>query len=183
MRIKPVEGRRREGKPNADLTAQGILGTPDGFPDGTPASSSGGDLAVLIVDDDVGIRKSHTKLLERAGFTVASVESALEAFEAIELHTFGAILCDIQMPGLSGTSFFEQLEERMPHMASRVVFLSGYVDQPDTFEFLKRSGQPFLAKPATRDQLVNTVGSMVQRTGWESGLSANSKGKKPPTGL
>ena len=135
------------------------------------------------MDDDIGIRKSHTKLLERAGFTVASVESALEAFEAIEQHTFGAILCDIQMPGLSGTSFFEQLEEQMPHMASRVVFLSGYVDQHETREFLERSGQPFLAKPATRDELVDTVRSMAQGNGWESRRSGNRKRKRPRTGM
>ena len=135
-----------------------------------PAASL--DMPVLIVDDDVGIRRSHTRMLERAGFTVSSVDNAVAAFEELQKQSFGAILLDIQMPGLTGTSFFEQLEERLPHMASRVVFLSGFVDENDTHEFLVRSGQPFLAKPTQLDELVETVRQMVERSKRESGRYA-----------
>ncbi len=136
------------------------------------AEAAGFDMPVLIVDDDVGIRKSHTRMLERAGFTVSSVDSAIAAFEELQKQSFGAILLDIQMPGLTGTSFFEQLEERLPHMASRVVFLSGFVDQHDTHEFLVRSGQPFLTKPTQLDELVETVRQIVERSKRESGRYA-----------
>ena len=135
------------------------------------------DLPVLIVDDDVGIRRVHSKLLEREGFTVSAVGDALAAFEALQTTQFGVILCDIQMPGLSGTSFFEQLEERLPQMASRVVFVSGYIDQHETHEFLVRTGQPFLSKPASADQMVDIVGQMIERCRRESGLFLN-----PPNG-
>ena len=131
--------------------------------------AAGFDMPVLMIDDDSGVRSSHTKLLERAGFTVSSVDNALAAFDALQEQSFGAILLDIQMPGLTGTSFFEQLEERLPHMASRVVFLSGFVDQHDTHEFLVRSGQPFLTKPTQLDELVETVRRIVERSKRESG--------------
>ncbi len=161
MRVTPVESRRPEGKP-----------------DGTPSSSSGDDLPVLIVDDDEGICRAHSKLLERAGFTVSSVDNALAAFEALQTTQFGVILCDIQMPGLSGMSFFEQLEEQLPQMASRVVFVSGFVDQHDTHEFLVRTGQPFLSKPSTRKELVDVVSQMIERCRRESGLFVS-----PPNGV
>ena len=96
------------------------------------------EMPVLIVDDDAGIRQSYTKMLERAGYVVSSVGDALAAFDEMQRISFGAVLCDIQMPGLSGMSFFEQLEGRLPQMASRVVFFSGFVDQHETQEFLRR---------------------------------------------
>ena len=156
MRVTPVEGRRPEGKPDADLSGRGIPGDLGG----TPAPSSG-DGPVLIVDDDEGILRAHSKLLERAGFTVSSVDNGIAAFEALQTTQFSVILCDIQMPGLSGMSFFEQLEEQSPQMASRVVCVSGFVDQRDTHEFLVRTGQPFLSKPSTREALVDAVRKLI----------------------
>ena len=182
MRITPGEARSPEGKPDADLSAQVLPGNADGLQDGIPASSSGDDMSVLIVDDDEGIRRAHSKLLERAGFKVSSVDNAMAAFEALQTIQFGVILCDIQMPGLSGMSFFEQLEEQQPQMASRVVFLSGFVDQHDTHEFLVRTGQPFLAKPSTREELVDVVGQMIERTRRESGRFVSPPNSVPENG-
>ncbi len=126
-------------------------------------------MPVLIVDDDSAIRRTNTKLLERMGFTVLSVDNAVAAFDELQQQSFGAILLDIQMPGLTGTSLFEQLEERLPHMASRVVFLSAFVDQDETHDFLERTGQPFFAKPCEPDELVGTIRQMVERSKRESG--------------
>lgn len=175
MRVTPVEGRRPEVKPDADLSGRGIPGKPGG----TPAPSSGDGPPVLIVDDDEGILRAHSKLLERAGFTVSSVDNGIAAFEALQTTQFGVILCDIQMPGLSGMSFFEQLEEQSPQMASRVVFVSGFVDQHDTHEFLVRTGQPFLSKPSTREELVDVVRQMIERCGRESGLFVSPPNSVP----
>ncbi len=169
MRVTPIESRRPEGKPDEDLSAQEFPSDPDGPPDGTPASSSGDDLPVLIVDDDEGIRRAQSKLLEHAGFTVSSVDNAIAAFDALQTTPFGAILCDIRMPGLSGMGFFEQLEEHSPQMASRVVFVSGFVDEPDIHEFLVRAGQPFLSTPWTTEELVDVVSQMIERGRRESG--------------
>ncbi len=127
------------------------------------------DMPVLIVDDDSDVRRSHQKLLERMGLTVSSIDNAVAAFDELQQKSFGAILLDIQMPGLTGTCLFEQLEERLPIMASRVVFLSGLVDQPETHEFLERTGQPFFAKPPEPDELVATICQMVERSKRESG--------------
>lgn len=169
MTRTPVEGHRPEEKPV-------------GSPNGSPVPGLGSDLGVLIVDDDEGIRRAHAKLLEREGFTVSSVDNAIAAFEALQTTQFGVILCDIQMPGLSGMSFFEQLEEQQPQMASRVVFISGFVDQHDTHEFLVRSGQPFLAKPSTKDELVDIVSQMIERGRTESGLFVSPPNKVPENG-
>ena len=110
---------------------------------------------------------------------MSSVDNALAAFEALQTTQFGAILCDIQMPGLSGMSFFEQLEEQLPQVASRLVFVSSFVDQHDIHEFLVRTGQPFLSKPSTRKELVDAVSQMIERCRREFGLFVNPSNSMP----
>ena len=123
------------------------------------------DMPVMIIDDDSGVRRSHTRILERAGFTVSSFDNAFDAFAELQKEqSYGAILLDVEMPRLTGTGLFEQLEERLPHMASRVVFLSDFVGQHKTREVLELTGQPFLAKPSNLDRLVHTVRRIVERS-------------------
>ncbi len=134
-------------------------------------------MTVLVVEDDPAVLRSHTKLLEQGGFDVLRAVNGMEAFDrlrgSVAIH---AILCDVDMPTLNGTGFFEQLEEILPQMASRVVFITGYVDKPEIRKFLEQTGQPFLGKPTNSNQLVNAVRQMVERGG--SGGLATMRGTK-----
>ena len=155
-----------DGDASADRSLDGVH---SGRGKSAQESAEGMDLSVLIVDDDAGIRRSYAKLLRSAGFTALAVDSALTAFEELKQRSFDAILLDIQMPGLTGSSFFEQLVDTLPHMARRVVFISGFVDMPGTREFLAKSGRPFLGKPPKRGELVRVVRQVVESSARESG--------------
>ena len=93
---------------------------------------------------------------------MTAVANGMSAFEELQQHEFAAILCDISMPVLNGSGFFEQLEERLPQMASRVVFITGLVDEAATREFLEQTGQPFLGKPAEAEDLAEAVERVTQ---------------------
>ncbi len=118
---------------------------------------------VLIVDDDADVLRAHKKMLERAGFMVTCVDNGLAAFAQLQQRTFRAILCDIEMPYLGGRSLYEQLKESFPHMAGRVVFVSGWASEAQTREFLEQTGQPVLDKPADLEDLVRLVRQMVEK--------------------
>jgi len=120
-------------------------------------------MPVLVVDDDPAVLRSHTKLLELGGFSVLAAVNGMEAFDHLRNADVDAILCDVDMPMLNGTGFFEQLEEILPQMASRVVFVTGHADEPDTRKFLKQTGQPFLGKPTPASELVDAVRQIIQR--------------------
>ena len=71
-------------------------------------------MSILVVEDDPSVLRSHARLLERDGFTVLSAVNGIEAFDHIQTAEVDAILCDVDMPTLDGTGFFEQLEELQP---------------------------------------------------------------------
>lgn len=112
---------------------------------------------VLVVDDDAKVREAHTKVLERAGFMVTAVDNGLAAFAALQEERYRVIVCDIQMPYLEGKNFYQQLEEVLPPMASRVVFVTAWAGEESTRQFLEQSGQPFLEKPADINELIDLV--------------------------
>ena len=132
-------------------------------------------MTVLVVEDDPAVLRSHMKLLEQGGFDVLPAVNGMEAFDqlrgSVPIH---AILCDVDMPMLNGTGFFEQLEEILPEMAGRVVFVTGHTDEPKIRKCLEQTGQPFLGKPTPRDELVDAVRQMVERSG--SGGCAITRG-------
>ena len=131
-------------------------------------------MSILVVEDDPSVLCSHTRLLEHGGFSVFPAVNGIEVFEHLRTANVDAILCDVDMPTLNGTGFFEQLEELQPEMASRVVFVTGHADEPDTRKFLEQTGQPFLGKPTEDDELVTAVRKIVEQRG--SGGYAPTRG-------
>jgi CheY-like chemotaxis protein len=135
----------------------------------TVASASGKrralpkERSVLVVEDDAGQREVLVLALTAADMKVRTVSDGIEAFEALRNQDYRAILCDLRMPRQSGFTFYEQLEEMLPHLAARVVFLSAYAGDPEVRAYLERTGQPVIQKPYRIRQLVDAVNRTLEK--------------------
>jgi CheY-like chemotaxis protein len=109
---------------------------------------------ILLVDDEVGVRRSIGRFLCRHGYQVTDVPDAGAAASALASGRYDAIISDLRMPGLSGEGFFELLLCDFPDMARRIVFTSGDIQGADTQAFLARSGCPALQKPFELSELI-----------------------------
>ncbi|MBI4501389.1 MAG: response regulator [Gemmatimonadetes bacterium] len=118
---------------------------------------------ILIVDDDQAVRDAFTRTLRHAGFTVTPAENGVAALQLLSQRGFDAIVSDYRMPELGGQGFYEQLEERFPALASRVVFVTAYADDPKIRTFLDQTGQPVLGKPVETRDLVDAVRQLSVR--------------------
>ena len=63
-------------------------------------------ISVLVVDDDMKIRKLIVAHLSRLGFTVFLAASGSEGIHLAALHQPQAIILDIAMPGMDGIEIF-----------------------------------------------------------------------------
>jgi len=120
---------------------------------------------ILIVDDDLDVRRTFTRALERAGYMVTAVENGLAAFAELHEHQYRAIVCDVHMPFLEGKTFYDEVLKDYPQMAERVVFATGWTEQDEVGPFLKRTGRPVLRKPVDLRDLVATVRGVAERGG------------------
>ena len=109
---------------------------------------------ILIIDDDLLIRELMELLLTRKGFAVhraASGEDALAMLEGSEQHNLSAILADMQLPGIAGTSLASRLRTML---GSKILILAMSGSQPEESELEGFDG--FVRKPF-READLNTL--------------------------
>jgi two-component system NtrC family sensor kinase len=115
---------------------------------------------ILLVDDEVGIRRSVGRFLRRYGYQVTDVPNAQAALNALSSGRYDAIVSDLRMPGLSGEEFFGVVCRDFPDMRTRVIFTSGDILREETQQFLARSGCPSLQKPYELSELVRQLAEL-----------------------
>ena len=117
---------------------------------------------VLVIEDDADARAAMAKALTAAGYVVTEAEHGLAGLQHVARRPFDAILCDLRLPHLPGGAFYEELVQRNPAMAQRVIFVSAIANDPAVREFLEQTGRPYLQKPYEVDELIATVRRVAQ---------------------
>jgi CheY-like chemotaxis protein len=116
---------------------------------------------VLVVDDEPRMGKAMERLLAHR-YAVTVVSSAREALAAVAAGpAFGAILCDLMMPEMTGMDLHEVIARTDPGLASRMVFMTGgaYTDRAQ--EFLDRMPDRRLDKPFRPDDLERVLAGVL----------------------
>ena len=57
---------------------------------------------ILIVDDEVQIRKHLTRLMELEGYEVLSAADCKSALKLLEFHALDVVICDVFLPDGNG---------------------------------------------------------------------------------
>lgn len=108
---------------------------------------------ILIIDDEVLLTRSFSRILER-DYEVTALTSAEDALrQAVEGSTWDFILCDLQMPTMDGVEFFARLGEIEPDLCNRVTFVSGGAYTPRVQAFVLRTSRPVVDKPLSASDL------------------------------
>lgn len=109
--------------------------------------------SVLVVDDEESIRELLESGLSARGLQVECVPSSEEALVRLSARSYDAILCDFNLPGLSGEQLFDQLRARTDSTAPRFLFMTGdFLDASDLKAF-ERKGARIVQKPFQISQL------------------------------
>lgn len=117
---------------------------------------------ILLVENDEANRTVIGQLLERLGQKVTTVTNGFEAFSELERDGADCIICDVKLPYLDGRTLFEQVEGKKPHLASKFVFVTGDFANPETLDFLRNTGQPYVAKPYELESLLGAVVAILR---------------------
>jgi len=101
----------------------------------------------LVADDEVPLRKLLQRLLTRRGFAVDLAEDGMQAANLIEQNRYDVVLCDVQMPRMSGTALYESVQRRQPGVAASFIMVSGDILNDALESFVARAQIPLLSKP------------------------------------
>ncbi len=116
---------------------------------------------VLVVDDEIRFARSVRWLLEPEHEVEVTADGA-EALDWIARGpAFDVILCDLQMPGLSGMEIHAKLTATSPEEAKKMVFVSGGAVTAEAREFVRVVKNPVLDKPFRPEALQAIVAEVL----------------------
>jgi CheY-like chemotaxis protein len=111
-------------------------------------------MQVLLIDDDVGVRKVLSRMLQRADHQVIEASNGLEGIARLRTSSVDLVLTDIMMPAMNGIEFIKMARQLCPSL--KVIAMSGGGRISNT-DHLREAGEfgaiATLRKPFTSSDL------------------------------
>jgi two-component system response regulator HydG len=114
------------------------------------------NLVILVVDDEPEMLVSYKKILNRAGYKIATADNAEAALTKLRNNNrFSLVICDLKMPGMDGLQFLSLLKEQFPHMP--FIMVTGFGTMEIGIEAVKKGSFDFIEKPFSSHKLLSSV--------------------------
>jgi signal transduction histidine kinase/ActR/RegA family two-component response regulator len=125
---------------------------------------------ILAVDDEALLLKAYRRMLAETHEIVTAL-GGQEALRALERDAaFDVVLCDLQMPEMSGMELHAAVRTRHPALAERFLFVTGGAFSSDARRFLEDSVAAIIHKPFRVEDLLALVDKIA------SGVPVRRKG-------
>ncbi len=118
---------------------------------------------ILVIDDDVSLRRVVEFTLEQADYRVLSAGTGDEGLELFRRHRPALVITDVQMPGISGYEVLEKIKELEPD--TLVMLITAFSSVENAVEAIKLGAYDYVTKPFSRDQLVLAVAKAFEYRG------------------
>ncbi|MHC8395301.1 response regulator transcription factor [Pseudomonas sp. LB3P93] len=116
---------------------------------------------ISVVDDDESVRIALDSLLRSNGYTVRVYATAEAFLSSNGPQITSCLICDVQMPDLSGIQMYEQLSARGIHLP--VIFISGYLESPPQVSATAVEPIAFFPKPFPCGELIACIEDILNR--------------------
>ncbi|MEK9725158.1 MAG: ATP-binding protein [Rhodospirillaceae bacterium] len=122
-----------------------------------PEAPMAGIEKVLVVEDDDKVREIVVRALSASGYRVLTAANGRAALEQVrsEAETIHLVLSDVVMPEMGGVALAQELTKISPH--TRVLFMTGYIQDPVVAAELERRPDLVLFKPFSGAELCRWV--------------------------
>jgi len=115
----------------------------------------------LLVDDDLQMIDILSKYLAIEGcYTEKALDGKL-ALEKMNNNGFDFILCDVNMPGMDGVTFYQQLKGIGSPYLDKIIFITGDSMDHEIQEFLRSINNPLLGKPFGFDDVREAIRRLI----------------------
>jgi len=120
---------------------------------------------LLIVDDDIHLRKLVLTYAELEGFRCEEAENGKTAIRKVNSTQFDIVVLDVMMPGLDG---FETLGEIRKESQVPIIMLTSRSEEYDKLLGFNLGTDDYLAKPFSPRELMARIGAVLKRSGSKS---------------
>jgi CheY-like chemotaxis protein len=122
----------------------------------------GHDAVILVIEDDVPLRKVTRQILARMNYKILEAETGKAAVKIAKTHkgTIDAVILDMLLPDTDGEQLYHELRDIRPDL--KVILCSGYAMDKPVKELIKAGAQEFLPKPYSTKTLASTLKRVIE---------------------
>jgi two-component system response regulator HydG len=125
------------------------------LPEGMPP------LRILVVDDDVSLRKACCEIASGMGFVPLAAGSVQEALTVLLQQQVELLLLDLKLPGGGGLKLLGEVKTLYPHMG--VVVMTAFATVASAVEAMRIGAGDYLTKPFALEELTSVLGRSSRR--------------------
>jgi two-component system alkaline phosphatase synthesis response regulator PhoP len=126
-----------------------------------------GKTKILVVDDESDICAILKFNLEKAGFDVATAQSAEEALEK-GINSFNLLLLDVMMEGMSGFDLAKMLKQKPETKDIPIIFITAKDTADDAVAGLDIGADDYISKPFSIKEVISRVKAVLRRSRGDS---------------
>ncbi|HTV58627.1 MAG TPA: ATP-binding protein [Verrucomicrobiae bacterium] len=124
---------------------------------------------ILVVEDEPTVAQLIADVLREEGHAVEATLDSQEGLTLLSRRRFDLVICDLRMPRLDGTAFYDALVHSGSPLQRSILFVTGDTLAARTQEFLDGRRLPYLAKPFLVEELKLAVNRILETNGGEAG--------------
>ncbi|HEY2951536.1 MAG TPA: sigma-54 dependent transcriptional regulator [Verrucomicrobiae bacterium] len=117
---------------------------------------------IIVLEDDLIVRKSLEQQLRHRRYDVASASNIAAAQDLLTKDNFDLMIVDVRLPDGEGTDLLKQLQARP--IKPLVVIISGFGSVESAVECMRNGAFDYLIKPFSAEQLEVTLKKAEQYT-------------------
>ncbi|MEN6441986.1 MAG: sigma-54 dependent transcriptional regulator [Syntrophobacter sp.] len=121
---------------------------------------AGTPLNILVVDDEINIRKTLSLCLETAGYTVVAVSNFEDAVKQAAMKSFELAFVDLRLGASDGLDLIPALLATAPWL--KIIVITAYASIESAVEAMRRGATDYLPKPFTPAQVEITTRKALQ---------------------
>ena len=118
---------------------------------------------ILAVDDERDTVSFISSALSNE-FQIEIATDGNTALDKLRNNTYNCILMDLRMAPPDGKAIYNWLRENQPREEKKIIFMTGDTFEPNTREFIRRTGNLLLLKPFQIRELRERISEQLSRT-------------------
>lgn len=116
---------------------------------------------ILVVDDEPVARQSLSDILRLEGYNVSAVANGEQAVEHVRNHSVDLIVLDLKMPGMNGLDVVQVVNQISSD--TEIILLTAFGSMESAVEALRQRVHDYLLKPASPNQILESVKRGLER--------------------
>ena len=128
-----------------------------------PPKQATPQIALLLVDDEVGFVEVLSKRITRRGMAVTAASSGSEAIQVLRRRDFDVAVLDLKMEDMDGIEVLKIFKKMAPAMP--VIMLTGHGSESSAREGIQFGAFDYLTKPYELEDLIRKIKEAIHQGG------------------